>query len=156
VDHGHRDVGPPRAQRRPPALDVVLVEQVGDLGPEPARLQHRGRDHALRGPPDQVVDHRTADAEAHDQELPDAQVVHQPELVVGVGVPGPVDLQRAAGLPGVGVAQVALRRSAQMQRKSLRYRSIGSNGEAVCHDASDELSPPPGMSSSGKPEPTSW
>src|SRR2546430_7650853 len=92
---------------RPPALDVVLVEEVGHLGPETARLHHRGRDDALGSPPDEIVDHRPADAEAHDHELPDAEVVHQPELVVRVGVPGAVDLQRAAGLAGVGVAQVS-------------------------------------------------
>ena len=36
----------------------------------------------------------------------DAQVIHQAELVVGVCVPGPVDLERADGLAAVGVAQV--------------------------------------------------
>ena len=38
--------------------------------------------------------------------LLDAQVVHQPEMVVGVGVPGPVDLDRAGRLAAVGVAQI--------------------------------------------------
>src|SRR5881394_2842233 len=91
----------------PPAFGVVLVEQVRDLRPEAAGLHHRGRDDALRSPPNKVVNHRAADAEAHDHELADAEVVHQPELVVGIGVPGAVDLQRAAGLAGVGVAQVS-------------------------------------------------
>jgi pimeloyl-ACP methyl ester carboxylesterase len=50
---------------------------------------------------------------------------------------------------------LALRRSAQMQRKSSLYLSIGLKGEAVCQDERAELSPPPGMSSRGKPEPTS-
>src|SRR5262249_24026153 len=34
------------------------------------------------------------------------EVVHQPELIVCVGVPGPLDLQRAGGLPVVTVAQI--------------------------------------------------
>ena len=34
------------------------------------------------------------------------QVIHQAEVVVGVGVPRPVDLERAGGLAAVGVAQV--------------------------------------------------
>src|SRR6266850_5040297 len=101
VDHGHGEVGALLAQRRSPALDVVLVEQVEHLGPGAAGLHHRGGHHALRSPLDEVVDHGPADAEAHDQELPDAEVVHQPELVVGVGVPGAVDLQGAAGLAWV-------------------------------------------------------
>ena len=33
-------------------------------------------------------------------------MIHQAELVVGVGVPWPVDLERAGGLAAVGVAQV--------------------------------------------------
>jgi hypothetical protein len=52
------------------------------------------------------VDHRPADAEAHDQKLLDAEVVHQPKVVIGMCVPGPVNLKRAARLPWVSVAQV--------------------------------------------------
>ena len=52
------------------------------------------------------MDHRPADAEAHDQKLLDAEVVHQPKVVIGMGVPGPVNLKRAARLPWVSVAQV--------------------------------------------------
>ena len=48
----------------------------------------------------------TADAEAHHHELVDAQVIHQTEMVVGVRIPRPVDLERAGGLAAVGVAQV--------------------------------------------------
>src|SRR5213594_2051885 len=59
------------------------------------------------GAPNKVVKHRSADAAAHDHELPNAEMVHQPELVVGVGVPGAVDLEGAAGLAGVRVAQVS-------------------------------------------------
>src|ERR1700693_3643620 len=33
-------------------------------------------------------------------------MIHQAELIVGVGIPGPVDLDRAGGLAGGGVAQV--------------------------------------------------
>src|SRR6266508_2798199 len=46
---------------------------------------------------------------------------------------------------------LALRRSAQIQRKSSLYLSIALKGEAVCQDERAELSPPPGMSSRGKP-----
>ncbi len=106
MDHVHGDVGPLLAELRAPALDVVLVKEIGHLGPGAARLHHRGGHDAVRGPLDEVVDHGPADAEAHDQELPDAQMVHQPQLVVGVGVPGAVDLEGAAGLAGVGVAEV--------------------------------------------------
>jgi hypothetical protein len=47
-----------------------------------------------------------ADAEAHHHELPDAQVIHQAELVIGVCVPRPVDFERAGGLATVGITEV--------------------------------------------------
>src|SRR5262245_36440933 len=33
-------------------------------------------------------------------------MIHQAEMIVGVGVPWPVDLKRAGGLAAVGVAQI--------------------------------------------------
>ena len=106
VDHLHRDVGPARAERWTPALHVVLVEEVGQLRTEAAGLRQHGRDDAFGRSLQQVPDEGAADAEAQHHELPDAQVIHQAELVVGVRVPGPVDLERAGGLAAVGVAQI--------------------------------------------------
>ena len=91
---------------RAPALDVVLVEQVGHLRAEAAGLRQHGGDHAVGRALDQVPDERAADAEAQHHELVDAEVIHQAEVVVGVGVPRPVDLERAGGLAAIGVAQV--------------------------------------------------
>ena len=34
------------------------------------------------------------------------EVIHQAEMVVGIGVPRPVDLERARGLAAIGVAQI--------------------------------------------------
>src|SRR6516162_1979749 len=106
VDHLHRDVGPTGAQRRAPALDVILVEEVGNLRAEAARLRQHGGDDAPGRAPQQVPDERGADAEAHHHELPDAEVVDHAELVVGVGVPWSVDLERTGGLAAIGVAEV--------------------------------------------------
>ena len=47
-----------------------------------------------------------ADAVAHVEELADAEMVHQPELVVGEGVPRVVDRDRAGRIAAVGVALV--------------------------------------------------
>jgi len=33
-------------------------------------------------------------------------VIHQPEVVVGVRIPRPVDLEGAGGLAGMGIAQI--------------------------------------------------
>jgi len=120
LDHRHRDVGPAGDQRRAPARDVVLVEEIGHLRAEPARLrQHRG-DDARGRPPQEVPDERAANAETHHHELVDAQVIHETEMIVRVGIPRPVDLEWAGGLPVVGVAQV--RRDAAVLALELRDR----------------------------------
>ena len=45
-------------------------------------------------------------AEAQHHELADAQMVDQADVVVGVGVPWPVGLERARRLAAIGVAQI--------------------------------------------------
>ena len=57
-------------------------------------------------PLQQVPDERAADAEAHHHELVDAQMVHQAELVIGVGIPRAVDLERAGGFAADGVPEI--------------------------------------------------
>ena len=106
VDHLHRDVGPALDQLRPPALHVVVVEQVAHLRARPAGLRQHGGDDAIRRPLQQIPDQGAANAKAQHHELVDAQMIHQAELVIGVGIPGTVDLERAGGLAGIGVAQV--------------------------------------------------
>src|SRR5207302_1503483 len=54
----------------------------------------------------ETPDEGAANAETHHHELVDAQMIHQAEVVVGVGFPRPVDLDRAGGLAAGGVAQV--------------------------------------------------
>ena len=51
----------------------------------------------MNGPPMQKPQHH---------EPLDAEVIHEAEVVVGVGVPGPVDLERAGGLAARRVTQV--------------------------------------------------
>jgi hypothetical protein len=81
-----------------------LVEEVGHLRAEATGLRQHGGHDPVGGPPQQVPDEGAADAEAKHHELRDAQVIHQAEVVVGVGVPGTVDLERASGVATVGVA----------------------------------------------------
>lgn len=45
----------------------------------------------MKGPPMQ---------KPHHHELVDAEVIHQAEMVIRVGIPRPVDLKRAGGLAG--------------------------------------------------------
>src|SRR5262249_21975526 len=54
----------------------------------------------------QLPDERAADAVADHHEASDAQVIHETEVVVGIGIPRPVDLERPGGLAARRVAQV--------------------------------------------------
>jgi hypothetical protein len=75
-------------------------------------------------------------------------MIHHAEMVIGIGIPRPVDLERAGGLATVGVAQV--RRDAAVLSLELPIASKGLVRPAIV-----EFSPPPAMSNSGKPEPVS-
>src|SRR5471030_2585780 len=74
---------------------ILLLEQVRHLRTGPTGLRQHGGDDPPRRPLQQVPDEGADDAEAHHQELLAAQMIHQAKLVIGVGVPRPVDLQRA-------------------------------------------------------------
>ena len=152
VDHLHRDLGPALGgQRRAPALHVVVVEKVAHLRTRTAGLRQHGRDDSIRRPLQQVPDEGAADAEAQHHELVDAQMIHQPELVVGVGIPRPVDLERTGGLAAIGVAQV--RRDAAVLPLELLDRV--ERRVVPFRPAIVEFNPPPAMTSNGKPEPAS-
>jgi hypothetical protein len=72
----------------------------------PDRLaEHAGHD-AVGGSLHELEGKRTTDAVAHEEEFPDAEVVHQPQLVGGEGAPRVVDGDRPAGLAAVRVALV--------------------------------------------------
>jgi hypothetical protein len=57
-------------------------------------LRWHRRDDAVAGPLEQVPDERTADAETEHHELADAEMIHQADVVVGVGVPRSVDFEQ--------------------------------------------------------------
>jgi hypothetical protein len=70
------------------------------------RLAEHAGDDPLGGPLHQLQGKRAADAVAHKEELRDAEVVHQPQLVVGEGAPRVVDRDRAARFAAIGVALI--------------------------------------------------
>jgi hypothetical protein len=78
-------------------------------------------------------------------------VIHHTNVVVGVGVPRPVDLERAVGLTAVGIAQIGC------DAAVLRLEFIDRlKGELLpLRPPIVEFNPPPAMISSGKPEPAS-
>ena len=78
----------------------------GSSGRSPDGLAEHGGDDALRRPLQQLAGEAAADAVAHVEELADAEMVHQPELVVGEGVPRVLGRHRAGGLAAIGVALV--------------------------------------------------
>jgi hypothetical protein len=76
-------------------------------------------------------------------------MIHQADMVVGIGVPRPVDLKRTGGLATLGVAQIG------RDNAKLALELVERVEGVVASPATVELSPPPGITSSGKPEPTS-
>src|SRR5262249_20274944 len=97
---------PPGKQGGGPVRTAPVVHVVRELRPMPDRLAEYAGHNALGGPLHELEGKRATDTVAHEEELPDAEVIYQPELVVGEGVPGVVDGDRAAGLAAVGVALV--------------------------------------------------
>ena len=106
IDRGQSDLGSAGNERRSPALHVVVVELVGHLRPMTGGLRKHGGNDPVGRPFQQVPDEGAADAVAQHHELFDAEVVHQTEVVVCVGVPRPVDLERTRRLSAGSVAQV--------------------------------------------------
>src|SRR5215475_5789892 len=74
--------------------------------PIAARLNGYRRDDTVAGAFQQIPDERSADAEAHHHELTNAEVVHQADMVVRVGVPCSAGLKRPSRLAALGVAQI--------------------------------------------------
>ena len=70
------------------------------------RLAQHAGDDALRRALHQLQRKRAADAVAEEEELADAEMVHQSQLIVGEGIPRVVDRDRACGFAAVGVALV--------------------------------------------------
>src|SRR5437763_11041280 len=79
---------------------------VGQLRPESARLRQHGSDDTVGCPLQKVPNQRTTNTEAHYQELVDPQVIHQTDMVIGIGIPRSIDLERAGRLPAIGVAHI--------------------------------------------------
>jgi hypothetical protein len=69
-------------------------------------------------------------------------------MVVGIGVPRPVDLKRAGGLAALGIAQIR-RDNAKLALELVEWV------EGVGREPRDRRVEPSGMTSSGKPEPVS-
>jgi hypothetical protein len=67
--------------------------------------EHRG-DDAVGRPLQQLAGEAAADAVAHIKEFADAEMVHQPELIVGERVPRVLGRNRISRLAAVGVALV--------------------------------------------------
>src|SRR5579872_5191924 len=101
------DLGPLSHQRRTPALpECAWVFRIAHLRTPAHGLRQYSRGNPIGCALQEAPDERAANAETHHHELVDAQMIHQAELVVGIGIPRPFDLDRASGLAGGSVAQV--------------------------------------------------
>ena len=99
-------VGPTRAEIGDPILVPVPVHDIPVLGPVPDALTKHSGDDTLGRAFEELPGKTAANAVAHIKELADAQVVHQPELIVGESVPRIVNRHRARRFAAIGVALV--------------------------------------------------
>ena len=105
-DLRHGQIGPPRQQFGGPDILAGCIHVRPELRPVPDALaEYRGGDAPGRAF-EQLAGKAAADAVAHIEELADAEMVHQPELVVGKGVPRVAGRDRAGGFAAIGVALV--------------------------------------------------
>src|SRR5215469_7432273 len=103
---GHRHIGLALAKLLGPDVLPGIVHVIRLLRSVPYRLAQDGGDHALRRALHQLHPERAADAIAEEKKLANAKMVHHAELVVGEGVPGIVDRNRAGRVTVGGVALV--------------------------------------------------
>src|SRR5262249_463300 len=93
---------------------------------------------------------RATDVVAYKRKLLDAEIVDQPQLVVGNDAPRVVDQDRAGGFATIGIALVH-RDAPELVLELLR--GVEHGGRPF---GNTRIQAPPGVTSSGKPEPTSW
>src|SRR6266851_65349 len=106
LDSFHRHVGPTGAEIRDPNLVPVPVHDIRVLGPVPDALAKHSSDDTLGRAFEELPGKTAADAVTHIEEFADAEVVRQPQLVVGERVPRVAGRDRAGGLAATRVALV--------------------------------------------------
>src|SRR5215472_10948376 len=99
-------LGPTGAEIGQPVVPAVPHHDVGVFRPVPDALVEHRRDDAVRRPLQQLPGEAAANAVAHVEEFADPEMVHQPKLVVGKGVPPVVDRHRSGRLAAIGVTLV--------------------------------------------------
>ena len=115
----HVQVRPPGEQFGCPVITTPLYMWSRSSGRCPTGWPEDGGHDALGCPLHELPGKAAADAVAHVEELVDAQVIHQPELVVGEGAPGSL-----IGIGPLDSPPLALRWSIVMQWKSLLNSSM--------------------------------
>jgi hypothetical protein len=83
LDCFHSYVRPASAELGDPILVTVPVHDIRVFRPVSDRLAAHSSDDALRRPLQELQGKRAADSIAHNEKFADAEMVHQPQLVVG-------------------------------------------------------------------------
>src|SRR5262245_13574879 len=87
-----------------PAM-LFSYEWLGSSGRNPLGCAN-GSDDTIRCPLQKVPNQGASNAEAHHHELVDSQMIHHTDMIIGIGIPRPIDLERAGGLAVIGVTHV--------------------------------------------------
>src|SRR4051812_17555727 len=102
----HRHLGPSGAELFGPDILPGIVHEVRVLWPVSNRLAKHAGDEALWGTLHELERKWAADAAAHEEELADAEVVHEPQLVIGERAPRVINRDRTGGFAAASVAMV--------------------------------------------------
>ena len=106
IDRVLRHLGPALLEIGQPVVGAVAIHDTRVFRPIPDGLVEHRRDDAVGRTLQELAGKAAADAVAHEKEFADAEMVHQPELVVGERVPRILGRDRAGRLAAIGVALV--------------------------------------------------
>ena len=81
---------------------MLLLVEVAGVFTESARLRQHGSDDTVGTTWEKLQPKRTTNASPSPR-IVDSQVIHQTDMVIGIGIPRPIDVERRK-TPAIGVA----------------------------------------------------
>src|SRR3984885_13398085 len=106
LNRRHGQVGPLGEQFRSPDIPAGVVHDIRVLWPVPDRLADDAGYNAVWRALHELKSEAAADAVTHKKELADAEMIHQPQLVISKRTPRIIDIDGTSRIAAIGVALV--------------------------------------------------
>src|SRR3984885_270018 len=106
LNRRHGQVGPLGKQFRSPDIPAGVVHDIRVLWPVPDRLADDASYNAVWRALHELKSEAAADAVTHKKELADAEMIHQPQLVISKRTPRIIDIDGTSRIAAIGVALV--------------------------------------------------